>query len=514
MVAQDLDPPSPGGILNQQAGLQHVLPRIVHPGDQRDADDERPARKCTAMPGCAGWGHYPPSSGRCCTRVGVLHVEQHQIGVPLPGGNIRRGIAARLDGRMHPLRPATRQKHLSAANAAACRSGSPPVSVTPPRFMAYTALLRSSLPASSPEQIAYPHIVRPSRRSIYCGSGEMPSGLWHQAQRSGHPFRKTVVRIPGPSCMANSSMLKTIPFSIALYDLSGKYKQNFVILVRTGMFFYFSYQFVPILPDFMYICTTLRVQSHEKQRIEIQTGRQLRHRRHRRREAPKGGLDTLDQRIPRELPSLARHRVAGLSELKSRGIIASTPGVGYYIASARIPSEQNIFLLFNEFNEFKEDLYNSFMEHVGKGVSVDLYFHNYNRRVFDALVTDANGKYTTYIIMPGKFTGIGPLLESLSGRVFLLDHFHPELLGRYSSVAQNFEKDTYEARSATGCGISPQIRTAADGAARKKRSRRSATTDWCASVRNTGSGTNTSPRSATAKSAKATCSSSSATATW
>ena len=59
----------------------------------------------------------------------------------------------------------------------------------------------------------------------------------------------------------------------------------------------------------MYICTTLRVQSHEKQRIEIQTGRQLRHRRHRRREAPEGGLDTLDQRIPRELPSLARHRV-------------------------------------------------------------------------------------------------------------------------------------------------------------------------------------------------------------
>ena len=148
----------------------------------------------------------------------------------------------------------------------------------------------------------------------------------------------------------------------------------------------------------------------------------------------------------RENYHLSRDTVfAGLSELKSRGIIASTPGVGYYIASARIPSEQNIFLLFNEFNEFKEDLYNSFMEHVGKGVSVDLYFHNYNRRVFDALETDANGKYTTYIIMPGKFTGIGPLLESLSGRVFLLDHFHPELLGRYSSVAQNFEKDTYEA---------------------------------------------------------------------
>lgn len=106
-------------------------------------------------------------------------------------------------------------------------------------------------------------------------------------------------------------------------------------------------------------------------------------------------------------------------------------------------------------------------EHVGKGVSVDLYFHNYNRRSFDALVTDANGKYTTYIIMPGKFTGIAPLLESLSGRVFLLDHFHPELLGRYSSVAQNFEKDTYEALC-HGLRHIRKIRTAADGAARKK----------------------------------------------
>lgn len=40
----------------------------------------------------------------------------------------------------------------------------------------------------------------------------------------------------------------------------------------------------------------------------------------------------------RENYHLSRDTVfAGLSELKSRGIIASTPGVGYYIASARIP---------------------------------------------------------------------------------------------------------------------------------------------------------------------------------
>ena len=148
----------------------------------------------------------------------------------------------------------------------------------------------------------------------------------------------------------------------------------------------------------------------------------------------------------REMYGLSRDTVfSGIRELKSRGIIKSNPGVGYYIVSTRVPFKHNIFLLFNEFNEFKEDIYNSFMETVGNSATVDLYFHNYNRKVFETLVNNANHKYTTYIIMSGKFADIGPLLESLSGNVFLLDHYHSELKGKYSSVFQNFEKDTYEA---------------------------------------------------------------------
>ena len=136
---------------------------------------------------------------------------------------------------------------------------------------------------------------------------------------------------------------------------------------------------------------------------------------------------------------------AGLKELISRGIIASNHGVGYFVKSTKVQAGHHIFLLFNEFNEFKEDLFNSFMESAGASVTVDLYFHNYNRKVFETLLNDAKGKYTDYIIMSGKFKGIQPLLESLSGRVFLLDHFHPELKGKYSSVAQNFAEDTYQA---------------------------------------------------------------------
>lgn len=135
----------------------------------------------------------------------------------------------------------------------------------------------------------------------------------------------------------------------------------------------------------------------------------------------------------------------GINELRAKGIIDSIPGVGYYIVSTKLPSNNKIFLLFNEFNAFKEDLYNSFIKTKRQNDSVDLYFHNYNRKVFESLIKDANGNYTVYIIMSGKFKGIESLLQSIKGKVILLDHFHPELKGKFSSVAQNFEKDTYEA---------------------------------------------------------------------
>jgi len=153
----------------------------------------------------------------------------------------------------------------------------------------------------------------------------------------------------------------------------------------------------------------------------------------------------------REKYNLSRDTVfSGLSELKSKGIIDSNPGVGYFITSTNTEFKHKIFLLFNEINIFKEDLYNSFMEAIGDTASVDLYFHNYNRQVFETLINEANYKYTTYILMPGKFEGLEPLLNTISGKVYLLDHFHPELIGKFSSVAQNFEKNTYEAL-VSGC---------------------------------------------------------------
>lgn len=44
------------------------------------------------------------------------------------------------------------------------------------------------------------------------GSAHLDSGLLHQRQCRGHDFRKTIVRMPGPSCTLKRWMSKTFPY--------------------------------------------------------------------------------------------------------------------------------------------------------------------------------------------------------------------------------------------------------------------------------------------------------------
>ncbi len=133
------------------------------------------------------------------------------------------------------------------------------------------------------------------------------------------------------------------------------------------------------------------------------------------------------------------------NELKSKGIISSAAGKGYYVETSSIKLTHNIFVLFDELNSFKEDLYQSFLENLKPNMQVDTYFHHFNRKVFNQLINNSNGNYTTYVIMPARFNDTFSQLQNLNGRVIILDQLPNDLKGRYPSVHQNFEKDTFNA---------------------------------------------------------------------
>jgi len=131
--------------------------------------------------------------------------------------------------------------------------------------------------------------------------------------------------------------------------------------------------------------------------------------------------------------------------LKSKGILISQQGKGYYIATTEVQFEEKVFVLFDELNAFKEDLYNSLINTFKGKANVEIYFHHFNYKVFKNLILESIGNYTSYIIMPATFDNTSHLMAKLpKDKVYILDRFKPELKN-FPVVYQDFENDFCDA---------------------------------------------------------------------
>ena len=129
--------------------------------------------------------------------------------------------------------------------------------------------------------------------------------------------------------------------------------------------------------------------------------------------------------------------------LKKRGIIYAIFGKGYYVRSSEIAVKQRVFLLFDELNSFKEDLYNSFILHMGQDAHIDIFFHHFNSKEFERHINESNGNYTKYMIMPTNLENAASYIEVLPEKeVYIVDQTNEELK-KYPAVYQNFKKDIY-----------------------------------------------------------------------
>jgi DNA-binding transcriptional regulator YhcF (GntR family) len=161
-----------------------------------------------------------------------------------------------------------------------------------------------------------------------------------------------------------------------------------------------------------------------------------------------GNLKKGDQLISinklRQEQNLSRDTVLmAFNDLKNRGIIKSVVGKGYYVSTETVRTTQKIFLLFDEFNSFKEDLYNSFLEHLGENIQVDIFFHHFNKNVFEKLISDNLGSYNFYVIMPANFKNTNQIIKILpKNKVYILDQIHNDLK-EYAGIYQHFENVIY-----------------------------------------------------------------------
>ncbi|TBN19019.1 GntR family transcriptional regulator [Hyunsoonleella pacifica] len=146
----------------------------------------------------------------------------------------------------------------------------------------------------------------------------------------------------------------------------------------------------------------------------------------------------------KEKHNLSRDTVfMAFNDLKSRGVIQSVVGKGYYVTSENIKIKQKVFLLFDELNSFKEDLYSAFINNLNSHIEVDIYFHHFNLNVFKNVIKNNIGNYNHYVIMPANLDRTSETLQKLpEDKVYVLDQM-PKDLQHYSGIYQNFAKDIY-----------------------------------------------------------------------
>ena len=132
------------------------------------------------------------------------------------------------------------------------------------------------------------------------------------------------------------------------------------------------------------------------------------------------------------------------NDLKSKGIITSQIGKGYFVQNENSDYQHKVLLVFDRLTAYKEELYDSFKEALKKEGSEQIFFHHNNPKMFQTIIDGAVGEYSEYVIMPLDSPGSDQLLAKLpQNKVFILDQGRKKFKNSYPYVCQDFERDIY-----------------------------------------------------------------------
>jgi DNA-binding transcriptional regulator YhcF (GntR family) len=132
------------------------------------------------------------------------------------------------------------------------------------------------------------------------------------------------------------------------------------------------------------------------------------------------------------------------NELKSKGIITSQVGKGYYIQNENTGFKHKVLLVFDRLTAYKEELYDAFKEALKKDGNEQIFFHHNNLKMFQTIIDGAVGEYSEFVIMPIDHQDTVSILGKLpANKIFILDQGRKQYKDLYPYVCQDFERDIY-----------------------------------------------------------------------
>ena len=143
------------------------------------------------------------------------------------------------------------------------------------------------------------------------------------------------------------------------------------------------------------------------------------------------------------------------NELKSKGIITSQVGKGYFIQNENTDFNHKVLLVFDRLTAYKEELYDSFKEALKNEGSEQIFFHHNNLKMFQTIVDGAIGDFSEYVIMPIDHPDAMKVIGKLpASKVFILDQGRKQYKNIYPYACQDFERDIYRILKKNACIVS------------------------------------------------------------
>lgn len=167
------------------------------------------------------------------------------------------------------------------------------------------------------------------------------------------------------------------------------------------------------------------------------------------------GTLVLGQQLPSISELAGQHRVAKVTvakayeALRQRGVVLARHGKGFYVATTDVHTPLNVLVLFDTLNAYKETLYDALKAALPPDAALNVFFHHYNRTLFESLIRNNVGRYTAYVVMPHFTEDVSELVGLIpADKLLLLDQTIPTLTGDFTAVYQDFERDMYTALTA------------------------------------------------------------------
>lgn len=137
--------------------------------------------------------------------------------------------------------------------------------------------------------------------------------------------------------------------------------------------------------------------------------------------------------------------IRAYEKLIEQGFIESRPKKGYFVVNKQPDTKLRVLLIIHSFDAHFQVLYNEFREKVRDNCEIEIYFHHYNIKILDLIISRNASVYDLFIISSFDHPQIPSVVGRIPAGKLLIISRDDRLENKYNSIVQNFFEGTFKA---------------------------------------------------------------------